>query len=231
MSVQTDIHIIPATGYFFVGYLLFICMYEVGYLANDSYGLKNDPTPRQRLTINFKFFFVLIFVLLRIMLFLGITVWFDFIANPLFWISYISLSIVIVLHNTLRRVELKFFTFIQLSLLRFSLPVFSVLLIFDRPADILVTFLTGLMLFTYPRVMTYMDAKGRLSIPERKGTDFLLLCHLTTLPFLFLVSAASQTLAPIYAWLWMFFAQVVFVAVNRFGFLRWFKAQFEAKKN
>lgn len=215
VAFQADIFVMQAIAYFFVGYILFTCIYEVGYLANDSYGLMNDSTPRQRLNINYNSGFVFTFVLLRLVSFLGIAAWVDVITVPIFWSSYAALAIVLVMHNTIRRVEFKFLSFLQLSLLRFSLPVFLVLLIFERPGEVMVTFLTGLMLFSYTRLITYMDAKDRLSIPERKEVTFLLLCLLTALPFLFLVSLVAHTWAPIVVWLWLLIAQMIYVFVNR----------------
>ena len=228
VAFQAELGAIQAIKYFFVGYILFVCIYEIGYLANDSYGIGNDSTPRRRVNIDYNFSFVSVFALTRIILFLGIAAWVGVITAPLFWVSYLVLSAVLFMHNTFRRLELKFFSFLQLSLLRFSLPVFLALLIFDRPDEVSTTLLTGLMLFTYPRVITYMDAKGRLSIPERKQPTFLLLSLLTVLPLLSLVSVAAHTWAPIYAWLWMLIAQIMYVFVNRIRVLGYLKRQFES---
>jgi hypothetical protein len=226
VAFQAELGAIKAIQFFFIGYILFVSVYEIGYLANDSYGLRNDSTPRRRVDICFNFAFVSTFISARIISFLGIAAWAGVITEPLFWFSYIVLSTVLLMHNTLRRVELKFFCFLQLSLLRFSLPVFVSLLVFNRPAEVFMTLMTGLMIFTYPRVITYMDAKGRLRIPERKKVTFLLLSLLTILPIISLTSAIAHTWAPISVWFWMLFVQIMYVTVNRFGFFGCVKRHF-----
>jgi len=229
VALQAHTTPIQAVGYFFLGYVLFICIYEIGYLANDSYGLHNDATPRPRLGIKFDRLFILAFALIRLAMFSWIAVSCGVSTDPLFWLAYGALTIILILHNTLLQVEFKFLTFFQLSLLRFSLPVLPVLLIYDLAPQILVTFATGLLLFSYPRFLTYLDAKGRFTIPERKKSTFLLLTHLIAFPFLVVVAAVGQSYAPLAVWLWMTSAQVGYAAINRFNALRWLQTQFQSK--
>lgn len=229
VAFQAQMNPIEAARYFFLGYILFICIYEIGYLANDSYGLRNDDTPRPRIKIIFDRFFVLAFTAVRLGIFFWIAELNGVANNPLFWLAYAGLAIVLIVHNTLHQIEFKFLTFLQLSLFRFSLPVFLVLLIQNQAAQILVTLITGLLLFTYPRFLTYLNAKGRLTIPERKESTFLLLSHFAALPLLIVVAAAAQSWAPLGVWLWVTGAQVGYVAVNRHTALGWLKIQLQSK--
>ncbi len=196
--------------WFLLGYLLFVSVYEIGYLANDSYGLLNDPTPRDRLKLRPTLPFVMFFVLIRIFCFLLIAFSIDVIGSWFFWLLYILLCFVLVAHNIIDRLEYKFFTFFQLSVFRYSLPVFPALFINDKLNFLSLVMILGIFTFTLPRFLTYLDAKGRLNLPERKNKGFLLFSLLVMIPSLIALTAVFNTFAPLFIFGWLVFVQGVY---------------------
>ena len=213
LLAETDY--VGAAGLFAWGLLLFVCIYEIGYLANDSYGLRHDPTPRARVKIRFDTLFVVPFLIIRIGVFAAIVWHLELWQSPVFLICYLALIAVLVMHNTLIKVQFKFFTFFQLSLFRFALPGLPIFIVENLPFSLLTALLTGFVLFTFPRLLTYFDAKGRMDIEERKETRFLLLGYVVSLPVILVLSAGAGTIAPICGWVWAIFSQLVFVQASK----------------
>ncbi len=195
---------------FVVGYLMFLCVYEVGYLANDSYGLLHDSTPRDRLQVRPTKAFVATFIVIRVILFLLCSAFFEILDEWLLWFAYLALGSVLVLHNTIKQLEFKFFSFFQLSMLRYSLPVLPALIADGRIEFFSLVLLLGALTFTLPRFLTYLDAKGRLELPERKQQKFLLFALIVVLPGVLVISAIYQHLAPFVVLSWLIVVQVVY---------------------
>ena len=203
-----------------LGFFLFVSVYEVGYLANDSYGLRGDPTPRARVKIRFDKPFVALFLATRIAAWIAILSFLPLWQSAAFVAAYAGLAAALVLHNVLKPVQFKFFTFLQLSLFRFSLPGLPIFVASARLEPFAVLVLTGLFLFTFPRVITYFDAKGRLDLEERKETRFLLVGTALTLPFILALSALAASPAPLLGWSWAIAAQLTFVTASRYRSFR-----------
>jgi hypothetical protein len=184
---------------YFPAYLLFISLYEIGYLANDTWGTRNDPTPRRRIPGEFGALFVSAFVAIRLGAAAAVAVCEEFLGRQWFWWIIGALVVATVLHNTLGRKELKLMTFFQMSLLRFSTPV--VLALGNRST--LLVLLLGALLFVFQRFLTYEDAKGLLSLPEKKEPAFVLSIHLCCLPAIALLYGLSGE--PGVLWLWGYF--------------------------
>lgn len=216
----TDLAIIPSVGVFLLGYIVFICIYEIGYIANDTYGLLYDPTPRARVSIHFDARFFVVFVLCRLAVFLGATFMFDLWSEPMFWVSYMALAAVLILHNTLKKIELKFLTFLQLSTLRFCLPVLFCLEHYGSAADTMLVISLAIFTFVYPRFITYLDAKGRLDLPERKFAAFPMLSLLVAAPIVAVLTVFSTTFAPLFVWIWLCVVQVVYLSVTQLPVLK-----------
>ncbi|MCI2395678.1 hypothetical protein [Aliiroseovarius sediminis] len=196
---------------YLLGYAAFICVYEVGYLANDTIGLRHDPTPRRRVDVTPSAGFMLAFVGLRGAVLLAAAVALGVATSVVFWATIGALVAALIAHNTLRAVEVKFYTFLQLSLLRFSLPVLPVLILKNDTPGILTVFATGLLLFSLPRFLTYLDAKGRLSLPERKARAYHLKAHIAVLPLVALVSVMTGQPAPLACLAWGVLVQCTYV--------------------
>lgn len=207
-----DIPALSAPMVYLLGYIAFICVYEVGYLANDTIGLRHDPTPRRRIDLVPGPAFIAVFLIIRVFAFLLAAWALDCLSNPLFWGGFAVLAVTLIAHNTLHATELKFYSFLQLSLLRFALPVWPVLQGGNDTGAPLMVLLTGLLLFSLPRFLTYLDAKGRLHLPERKRHSYHLKAHLTVLPMVVLLSVISKDPAPLLCAIWLGLVQIIYVA-------------------
>ncbi len=204
-----------AIASYLLGYVAFICIYELGYLANDTIGLRHDPTPRRRVDFSPSPGFLAGFVAIRLGTFLVVSMALGVATSGLYWAAITALVTTLVAHNTLRAVELKFYTFLQLSLLRFALPVVPVLIVKGGMEAILTTFATALLLFTLPRFLTYLDAKGRLSLPERKARSYHLKAHLAVSPLIALLSVLSHEAAPMICLIWGVLVQTAYVGSRK----------------
>lgn len=194
-----------------LGYIAFICVYEVGYLVNDTFGLRHDPTPRRRVELQPNALFIAAFLSVRAVAF-GCAAWgLGVLTNPLFWVGFAALVASLVAHNSLRQIELKFYTFLQLSLLRFALPVLPPLMAEDNTTAILTVIVTGLLLFSLPRFLTYLDAKGRLHLPERKHYNYHLKAHLVVFPMIVFLSVITTQAAPLLCACWLLLVQILYV--------------------
>ncbi len=205
----------PAVLTYLLGYAVFISLYELGYLANDTIGLRHDPTPRRRVDVVMSPTTILVFGTVRLGVALVAILALGVGGAAIYWATLAALGGTLIAHNTLRATEMKFFTFLQLSLFRFALPVLPVLVVAGDVVGMLICFATGLLLFTLPRFLTYLDAKGRLSLPERKARAYHLKTHLAVLPLVTLLSIATHEVAPIACLLWGVFVQLVYVARAR----------------
>lgn len=197
-------------AFFIAGYLIFLCVYEVGYVVNDSYGLIHDETPRDRLGVSPTRIFLSGFVLTRFFVFFILCFKLDLFASYTFTVAYAALVALLVAHNMLRRVEIKFFTFFQLSLLRYSLPVVPALVAASELRSVELVFLLAASTFTQPRFITYLDAKGRLDLPERKMQGFLMKVYFAVSPLVIYLSVLHQSAAPLVVLLWLLFVQFVY---------------------
>lgn len=167
-----------------VSYICFIAFYELGYLYNDMLGTRGEINPRLRLKHDLSKWEVSVFISIRVFVFAGIcglTGWYQQVS----WLSfYAVLGLVIVLHNITSQTAIRLVTFFQMSLLRFSAPIFVWL-----PANkFAMCLLAGAVFFTFTRFITYLDSKGRLVLPERKRWWYFASVHLAFCPLSALVS-------------------------------------------
>ena len=217
--VFSNAHSMSSIYWLAVGFIIFVSMYELGYIANDSYGLKNDDTPRRRVRIRFSIPFVVTFVMVRGIAFGGLAIATDLASDMVFLLSYTGLAATLIAHNLLAKVQFKFFTFFQLSLFRFTLPVLPLILHEDRGELLPALMVTGLALFSFPRLLTYLDAKGRLSLEERKDTNFLFFGLTITLPIVIAIAAATMSWASVIGWGWAVLAQLTYLRVAKYNTL------------
>ncbi|MCK0139995.1 hypothetical protein [Aliiroseovarius sp. F47248L] len=215
VALLGDLTVSDAFICYLMSYTAFICIYELGYLANDTIGLRHDPTPRRRVDTDHRPGFIICFVALRLGIGLAATVAVGVATSALYWASLSTLIATLIAHNTLRAIELKFYTFLQLSLLRFTLPVLPALLINTDTTAILTSFATALLLFTLPRFVTYLDAKGRLILPERKAQTYHLKTQAAVIPLVILLSVLTDEIAPLICLIWGVIVQLVYVARGR----------------
>lgn len=169
-----------------VSYICFIAFYELGYLYNDTLGTRGETNPRLRLKHALSRGEVAAVIGIRIAVVVGICVamgWY----KQINWLTfYTTLGAVIVLHNTISETAIRLVTFFQMSLLRFVAPIFIWL-----PSDkFTMCLMAGVIFFTFTRFITYLEAKGRLVLPERKRWWYFVAVHLAFCPMSALVSLA-----------------------------------------
>ncbi|MCK0152834.1 hypothetical protein MWU49_03900 [Alcanivorax sp. S6407] len=208
--VLSGLSFLDSIVFFISGYVLFLCVYEIGYVANDSYGLIHDETPRDRLGVSPTKGFLSGFVIVRLFVFLLLSLKLNILHDYVFVTAYSALILLLVAHNTLRRVEIKFFTFFQLSLFRYSLPVVPALVVESELPSVELVFLLAAATFTLPRFITYLDAKGRLDLPERKLQGFLMKAYCAVTPIVIYLAVLHQSLAPVLVLIWLLFVQFVY---------------------
>lgn len=193
---------------YFCAYIAFISVYEIGYLANDTWGTRHDETPRKRIDVEYSIPFLVIFIAAR----LGVAgaILFAMSQGDPAWISYLYMALVstILIHNLIRKIEFKFVSFFQMSMLRFSIPVLTVLGREEAP----IVFILAAMYFVLPRFITYQVSKGRLSLPEKSSDSYLLKFYLLMLPVGILMFAATRDLTALVFSIYFIVVQMAYLS-------------------
>lgn len=197
--------------YYLAAYLVFVSIYEVGYLVNDTLGTRYDETPRHRLAFRPSAAEIVFFIVLRIVAASAIA-WYLSLYESVAWrVAISALIIVICIHNTISSSALKAASFIQMSTLRFVIPVLPLIRSDLTPYLLLI----GIFHFVYPRFITYLDSKGRLSIPERKTATYRLQYQLILMPVFILLSAMSSSYLPGLIWLYFLLFQAFWFLIEK----------------
>lgn len=167
-----------------VSYICFIAFYELGYLYNDTLGTRGETNPRLRLKHHLSQAEATAVVGIRICviaIICGLMGWYQ----QLSWLTfYATLGAVIVLHNTISETAIRLVTFFQMSLMRFIAPIF----VWLPREKFLMCLMAGVVFFTFTRFITYLEAKGRLQLPERKRWWYFVSVHLAFCPLSVLIS-------------------------------------------
>lgn len=204
--VLDDFSVGALAGYF-AGYLVFISVYELGYLMNDTWGLRHDETPRRRIAVDYRPAFFVLFVAIRLGVVLSLGLWIGAMSGLWFWALLGLLVVAILAHNLVVRQEFKMATFFQMSLMRFSIPVF----IPTAMEEGAIVLLIGCLFFVFPRFLTYLDSKNRLRIPERKQPGFLFAIVAIFAPVVVLISVSTGETLVLFAWAYfMTYASLLF---------------------
>lgn len=201
----TDLGLTGSVFQYFIGFSAFISLYEIGYLMNDTLGLRRDVVTRDRLGYRVTRVYVILFVMIRIALFLAIVICTGLAWHPGYLLACAALAAVTVAHNMAPQVELKFASFLQMSAFRFFLPVYPGLLSAGAGTAALVVLATGVFCFSYPRFLTYQDSKSRLSLPERRKPWFHFQSMILTMPAVLTIAGLSSQIAPLIVWVWLCF--------------------------
>ena len=173
---------------FFLSYFLFISVYEIGYIFNDYVSIKHEKNPRlrnQRKNINN--FILFGWISLRVSFFLIVSILFFEINTQL--ISFYTLLLIsFFIHNSLKNSDLKYLTFINLSIFRFLAPW-----VFFVPSENVLLYLTPILFFyVLFRSLTYLDSKNLLFMKTKKSKFFKVGFYFLLLPvnfFLFFLTA------------------------------------------
>ena len=168
--ILTNSTFLESLIHFFLSYIAFISIYELGYFYNDFKSVKNETEPRKRAhKINLSNLSFVLLVGLRLAIFIIISSYLIDRSSLVNWLSSYSILIIIFsIHNLLKNKELKVFTFIGLAILRFILPIFVWV-----PKEIINGLLVAILLnYVFFRTITYMDSKKLLAMPSRQRPTF-----------------------------------------------------------
>lgn len=165
----TNATILDAFQQFFLCYLSFIAIYELGYLYNDVESVRFDPNPRRRLpNFNPTNAQLALWGIARLATFGGITYYLGFYNRWQWWGFYAVLIIAYALHNTYKNKQLKPFTFMNLAMVRFFAPIFMFL-----PQEELPLLACAILLnYVFYRTLTYLDSKDLVNMPDRTKASF-----------------------------------------------------------
>lgn len=169
---------------FGLAWLLFWSFYEVGYLHNDVYSVKNERQATLRIpNILARFFWLIVFI--RV-------VWFTILAIALYYQSEMSISTsisvvgitaaVFLIHNTLSDYKNRMITLALLGLLK---PMFIPLILNVTVEGVVVLFLPSLLV----KVFDYASKKGLAKYPLRDDRTRRLCLMLAYVPVLLLIDA------------------------------------------
>ncbi|MBB3229567.1 hypothetical protein [Halomonas stenophila] len=168
---------LPALAMAGLAYLAFISLYEIGYLVNDLYAAPREARGRKRGPQGTTLGWGLAWTGSRLMVFVLVTTWLDFLAVPAWWSFYLALSLTFALHNVLQDKELKAATFLWLAWLRFMAPVIFVV----EDTQRLGIGLAAAVSYVAFRLLGYLDSKGLLRMPGRQRASFRLFFFLMPL--------------------------------------------------
>lgn len=172
-------------------YLSFISIYEIGYVVNDLIA-HVEPVARQR-TTRLPIYQLLVFVGIRLLIFLVITRIQLQTYSEFWWGWYFFLALQFALHNVLKVTSLKTITFSYLAFARFFSPI-VMLLPFAVISPLLLPVVLNYVVF---RLFTYMDSKDMLINFDRKSNSYYIGYYLLLFSFSALLSYLFKTWVPI----------------------------------
>lgn len=148
-----------------LGYFAFISLYEIGYIFNDHFSVRFEKNPRMRMgRERIRDYWLFLWIIIRVISALSIFIWQDWFQEPRILVPYGVLLIAFFLHNYLKNDQLKVFTFTNLALLRFFLPILPFLC-----PESLVNLLPGVIIsHVLYRTISYANSKNLLNMPDRE---------------------------------------------------------------
>jgi len=185
----SDVGLVAAIVKFALGYLAFIAVYEIGYFINDAWDARKSAAGRRRIDFAWGPAFVILFVAIRVALWLAIGYATGWISDPVWLACFAALAAAIAQHNLIASPALRAASFFQLSTLRFAVPVVASV---PRQALLLV-FAAALLFYTYFRFLSYLDSKALLDMPARRRPQFGFVQGLMLAPLAILISFLSSS--------------------------------------
>ncbi len=171
-------------------YLAFVAFYEIGYLVNDQ--LAHREIGGRKRSDRLSVAQIGLFIVIRISLFIGITIYLHHQDVLLWWGWYASLAILFTLHNSIRLLSLKVITFCYLAMVRFFSPIFMILTL-SALEELLFPVFLNYVLF---RLFIYMDSKNLLQSFERKTNSYRVGFYLLNFGFSNLLTLLYQSWVP-----------------------------------
>lgn len=146
-----------------LGLLAFVAIYEIGYFANDTWDAARDPQGRRRTSLQVDALYIAAFVLARLLCWALIGLMTGWIFQSAWVAGYVCLGIVFALHNGILSGAVRSATFLQLAVLRIVLPTLGSI----GTSNLLLAVAVGSFLYAHLRLLSYLDSKGLLAMPER----------------------------------------------------------------
>lgn len=161
-----------------IGYILFISIYELGYVFNDLISANYEQNARKRFNHEIEKQEIIIFFLIRITLFCFILLFFPSQNQLLLIVGTITISVIFLIHNIIKDSNYKIFTFFSLAYFRFTLP-----LLYFLSLEVIVE-LSGtiILLYVFPRFISYLASKNLIALIERTSFKFKLIQTTIALP-------------------------------------------------
>jgi hypothetical protein len=175
---------------FFISYLAFISIYELGYVMNDEMSHRRAGERQRHTKQSPSSLSVMVGV--RLAVFIPALNYLGQSDNRLTLAGYAALVLSFLIHNLLRSASLKCISFLLLSFLRFLLPLAPWL-----SAELLMVLTAPVLLnYCFFRLLIYMDSKKLLNGFDRKTPGFLVGYYLMAMMFGAMLSQASSSWLP-----------------------------------
>ena len=169
---------VHATLIFVAGYLAFISIYEIGYLANDVWDARRSRGGRRRAEFAAGRAYVALFLAIRIGLWVAIGLSTGWLENGAWLAGNAALAIIIAQHNLVDQKGLRIISFYGLATLRLLMPILALLPARSMAAAVLIAMIP----YALPRLLAYMESKGLLELEQRRTARFGLLLQLSFVP-------------------------------------------------
>lgn len=174
---------------YMIGYLAFISIYEIGYLANDTWDADKNPDSRRRFSCDVTLLYIIIFISLRLALWSFITIYYPSSFGLMNWLMlYGALVVVFSVHNIVNLNYLRMGTFLQLCAIRFLAPVIYGL----QSNNFLIIMIVCWLFYINFRYIVYLESKGFLIMPQRKYPLFNFSQIIILCPFVILLSVVTS---------------------------------------
>lgn len=180
---------VEAVSGFLLGYLAFIAIYEIGYLTNDLWDARRSQDGRARFDHAVGPAYVAVFVGIRLVCWVAVASFTAWASNPIWLAGFGALLIALAQHNLTQSPALRLASFLELAVLRFFLPI----LVLVPRGQLWIVMLVALLLYAYPRFLSYMDSKSLLRLEDGRGRAFALLQLLWLVPLLLFIAYATAT--------------------------------------
>lgn len=174
---------------FVLGYLAFISCYELGYLANDCWDAARSSSGRRRIAFAVTPLYLVAFTAIRLAAWLIIGIWTRWIFEIPWAAGYVALVAAFGLHNVLQSPSIRIASFLQLSVLRFILPIVGAL----RPGSFLVALAVAFLFYSVFRLLSYLDSKDLLTMPDPRTGRFKLAVIAVQAPIALYLSVLAGT--------------------------------------
>ena len=191
---------------FILGYAAFISCYELGYLTNDSWDAARSAGGRRRIGFAVTPAYVLLFVAIRIVVWAAVGGYTGWITQIPWLLGYGALVAAFTLHNVLQSPAIRIASFMQLSILRFLLPILGAL----TAGTYLIAVAVAFLFYTIFRLLSYLDSKDLLSMEERRTGPFKLAVVAVQAPIAIVLSvlAGSPVIAEMFLYYLVLYALI-----------------------